>query len=106
MMPRSRPAQATGSRRSFLERVAGGCATALLGAAARRGFAGTEQDRGTRIPSIDERIRADASAAPLRMQFRGTTAAECRAWQESFRRKLLELLGNPAPPAEWKAVPE
>jgi dienelactone hydrolase len=58
------------------------------------------------VPSVNERLRTDASEAPLRMQFRGTTDGECRQWQTSFRSKLVELLGNPKAPKKWTVVPE
>jgi dienelactone hydrolase len=43
-------------------------------------------------------------SAPLAMQFTGTTAAECRQWQEKFRARLKELLGPHDPPASWKTT--
>jgi hypothetical protein len=58
------------------------------------------------IPSIHERIQADAAAAELSMQFRGGTAAECRQWQGAFRSKLLALLQHPQPPTRWRVVRE
>ena len=47
-----------------------------------------------------------ADHAPLSMEFRGTTAAECRAWQQQFASKLGELLGPYQPPARWETVVE
>jgi dienelactone hydrolase len=57
-------------------------------------------------PGIDAEIRALAAAAPLAMKFTGTTAAECRAWQQRFSAKLGELLGPYRPPARWTTVRE
>src|SRR5262249_9888402 len=61
------------------------------------------QERGT-VPGVRERIRQDVAAAPLSMLFKGTTAAECRKWQATFKKQLLELLGPHSPPAKWKTV--
>jgi hypothetical protein len=38
------------------------------------------------------------------MQFRGTTAEECRQWQAQFAAKLRSLLGPYAPPERWKTI--
>jgi dienelactone hydrolase len=59
-----------------------------------------------KVPPIEKQIRKLADEAPLEMRFRGTTAAECRAWQASFGRKLRDLLGPHQPPAEWKTTVE
>ena len=56
--------------------------------------------------TVHQEIQALADHAPLRMQFRGGTAAECRAWQKSFRAKLDELLGPYQPPPEWRTETE
>ena len=56
------------------------------------------------VPTIDERIKKEAAAAPLSMRFRGTTAEECRKWQEQFSAKLRQLLGNFAPPKKWQTI--
>src|SRR5262249_29523113 len=40
------------------------------------------------------------------MQFRGSTADECRRWQARFAAKLRSLLGPHAPPARWRTVVE
>ena len=58
------------------------------------------------VPTIDERIKKEAAAAPLSMRFRGTTAEECRKWQEQFAAKLRQLLGNFAPPKKWQTIAE
>jgi dienelactone hydrolase len=44
--------------------------------------------------------------SPLTMQFRGTTASECRRWQAEFGAKLAALLGPYAPPRKWACVLE
>jgi dienelactone hydrolase len=55
---------------------------------------------------IDERIQRLASEAPLKMRFRGTTAADCRRWQTAFAEKLRSLLGPHQPPKAWDTVVE
>ena len=55
---------------------------------------------------VHQEIRALAERAPLRMQFRGGTAAECRQWQQAFAAKLRELLGPHSPPARWETITE
>ena len=49
-------------------------------------------------------VRGAIAAAPLAMQFTGTSAADCRAWQDRFRAKLKELLGPYDPPPQWKTT--
>lgn len=94
-------------RRDFLKHMACGTASAV---ACLRSSAASCQDPApqtpTPVPSINDRLRSDADAAPLRMRFRGTTADECRAWQREFRAKLLGLLKNPEPPPKWTIVRE
>jgi dienelactone hydrolase len=58
------------------------------------------------VPTTDEAIRKLAEDAPLAMQFRGTTAEECRKWQGEFAAKLRSLLGPHKPPAKWKTSVE
>jgi dienelactone hydrolase len=82
-------------RREFLALAAGG----LLGARS----AAAEPE--TPLP-VDDAIRGLAEAAPLRLQFRGHTADECRRWQAEFADKLRELLGPFQPPKTWKVVEE
>lgn len=48
----------------------------------------------------DEILRATA-AAPLAMQFHGSTPAELSAWQQNFAAKLRELIGPSTPPKQW-----
>src|SRR5947209_4521826 len=55
-----------------------------------------------RAETVHDEIRALADRAPLRMEFHGSTAAECRAWQTAFAAKLDTLLGPYKPPAEWR----
>jgi len=50
---------------------------------------------------VNQFIRDLADKAPLRMQFQGETAQDCKAWQQSFRRKLASLLGPHKPPMKW-----
>jgi dienelactone hydrolase len=52
--------------------------------------------------TVHNEIRSLADHAPLRMQFHGSTAAECRAWQKSFAAKLDSLLGPYLPPSQWR----
>jgi dienelactone hydrolase len=86
------------SRRHFL--LAAGAA--LTGLTARH-LSGQEP---ATVPTIDERIRQLAEDAPLGMQFRGSTAEECRRWQVEFAGKLRSLLGPHQPPKAWKTVVE
>jgi dienelactone hydrolase len=55
---------------------------------------------------IDKRIRKLAEAAPLAMQFRGTSADDCRRWQVEFAGKLNALLGPYQPPKSWRVIVE
>jgi dienelactone hydrolase len=59
-----------------------------------------------RMPTVDEQIRKLAEDAPLKMQFRGKTADECRQWQAAFAGKLRVLLGPHQPPAKWQTTVE
>jgi dienelactone hydrolase len=94
------------SRRSGRETASGryailpGVVVALLGASVL--FA---QD-AERVPPIDERIRTLAEQAPLKLEFRGKTAVECRQWQTDFAEKLRTLLGPHQPPAQWQTTVE
>ncbi len=63
-------------------------------------------DAGEELQTADERIRSLAESAPLRMQFDGSTATECRAWQKQFRHKLQTLLGPYECPETWNTVRE
>lgn len=44
--------------------------------------------------------------AELSMLYQGDSARECRAWQNSFREMLAELLGDSTPPKKWQATEE
>lgn len=94
------------SRRELLGQVVSSCTAVSLYPASNCIAGASVQEQPQRIPSIHDRIRAEAASAPLRMQFRGSTDDECQAWQREFRGKLLELLGNPAPPKKWTVVAE
>jgi len=87
------------SRRRFLET----CGTTLL-AGLSAGSVGAEDP--VEVPAIDQWIKKQAQEAPLAMQFRGTTAEECRRWQAEFSAKLRTLLGSFAPPVKWRTVTE
>lgn len=55
----------------------------------------------TKLPTVNEEIRKAAAAAPLAMQFHGTTPEELAVWQKEFSAKLNELIGPHAPPKLW-----
>jgi len=57
----------------------------------------------SRAEDVHEQIRRLASEAPLKMKFQGSTADECRAWQQLFGNKLDELLGAYRPPLRWES---
>ena len=59
-----------------------------------------------RVPTIDEQVRRLADDAPLSLEFRGTTAEECRKWQSEFAARLRALLGPHQPPARWQTEVE
>ena len=59
-----------------------------------------------RGPTVDEQIRKLAAEAPLKLEFRGQTADECRQWQSQFADKLRSLLGPHQPPAKWEVTVE
>jgi dienelactone hydrolase len=88
------------SRRRLL--IAAG--TTLLAGISRRRLPADEPDGPVGPVTADQWIRRGAAEAPLAMQFCGTTAAECRAWQAEFAAKLRSLLGRHAPPNGWKTV--
>ena len=44
--------------------------------------------------------------AELSMLFSGSTEDECREWQQAFRSKLTQLLGDSTPPLKWTTVEE
>ena len=54
--------------------------------------------------TVDDEVRRQAEAAPLALRFRGTTAEECRAWQEEFAARIRALLGPHDPPGKWRTI--
>jgi dienelactone hydrolase len=56
------------------------------------------------VPPIQERLQRSVAEAPLAMQFRGSSAEECRKWQAEFIAQLRSLLGPQRPPEKWKTV--
>jgi dienelactone hydrolase len=62
--------------------------------------------KGAAQGNVHDEIRNLAENAPLRMRFQGGTADECRRWQQTFTRKLGELLGPYQPPSQWKTITE
>jgi hypothetical protein len=58
------------------------------------------------VPTVHDAIRTQAANAPLKMQFRGQTAAECQKWQAAFAAQLRSLLGPHTPPRAWKSTVE
>jgi len=46
-------------------------------------------------------LARSADDAALSMLYSGGTAEEFRAWQERFRTKMLDLMGDSSPPAKW-----
>jgi dienelactone hydrolase len=87
------------SRRRFLKASAAG----LLAALSERRLGADEPPR---VSAIDERIPQLAEEAPLAMQFRGTSAEDCRKWQAEFAARLRSLLGPHTPPDKWQTVVE
>lgn len=83
-----------GSRRRFLV----GAGAAAVGLAASAGIA--QEPAGAQ--TVDDWIRQQARDAPLALQFRGTSADDCRRWQADFAARLRGLLGPHSPPATWK----
>ena len=63
------------------------------------------QERGEDL-HVDSHITRLSEEAELSMLFRGTSADECRAWQEGFRSRLTRLLGDAAPPKKWRVEEE
>ncbi|HEY3897062.1 MAG TPA: alpha/beta hydrolase family protein [Chthoniobacter sp.] len=58
-------------------------------------------DPSTPIPTANDEIIQAATAAPLSMQFHGSTPADLTAWQQTFTAKLSELIGPHTPPKQW-----
>jgi dienelactone hydrolase len=83
------------------------CPPALLcAAAALLGACAAPAEQPPQVPTVDQHIRKLAAEAPLKMEFRGSTAAECQQWQKEFAAKLRAQLGPHQPPAKWKTVVE
>jgi len=55
---------------------------------------------------VDSDIRTALESAPLSMLFRGESAEDAKQWHDRFRSQLEALLGDSAPPANWKTVEE
>ena len=53
------------------------------------------------MPTANDEIVRAAAAAPLAMQFRGSTPEDLAAWQQAFAAKLGELIGPHSPPKQW-----
>ena len=87
------------SRRHFLQ------ASAILSASGliQQGWAADEKNP---VPTVNERIQQEAQKAPLKMRFQGSTASECRQWQQKFKTKLQTLLGPYRPPTKWQTTVE
>jgi dienelactone hydrolase len=62
------------------------------------GFLGKAQS------DVHAEIRTLAAEAPLKLRFNGSTAEECRRWQQEFGSKLRQLLGSHQPPARWQTL--
>ena len=77
----------------------GGFAAVILGAT---GFAQDATPPLVKLPTVHEEILRALDAAPLKLQFRGSAAAELAAWQREFGSKLSELIGPHTPPKQWK----
>ena len=58
------------------------------------------------VPGVHDRIRNLAASAPLKMQFHGGSAEDCRSWQREFSAKLRSLLGPHQPPPQWTTTRE
>ena len=85
------------SRRSWIKALA----ACMTGSPAVLAAADSKQ-----VPGVHDRIRKLAANAPLEMQFRGGSAADCRKWQSEFSAKLRSLLGPHQPPSQWKTTSE
>lgn len=90
------------SRRNFLRRAS---AALLLSEGSRR-VARAGLDTPAALPVVEERIRKSGEDAPLSLTFQGTSADDCRAWQEQFSKRLRALLGPHRPPEKWMSTLE
>jgi dienelactone hydrolase len=78
----------------------------LLCGAVLLAMTASQAQQPPRVPTVDEQIRKLADDAPLKLQFHGKTADECRQWQAAFAAKLRTLLGPHQPPATWRTTVE
>jgi dienelactone hydrolase len=85
-------------RREFLQGALLGAATCSLSPPI------SLAEEGARI--VDRDLAAAMEKAELSMLFRGTTADQCHLWQDQFRAKLIELLGDSTPPPKWTILQE
>ena len=85
------------NRRSFLEV----CLSIAGATSAPRFMMGDEPLR-----IVNDDLAKAMLSAELSMLFRGESEPECRAWQEKFRAKLAELLGDSSPPKKWATEEE
>jgi dienelactone hydrolase len=54
--------------------------------------------------NVHRDIVAAMKRANLSMQFQGTSKSEFEEWQQTFRKKLNQLLGDSTPPADWSVT--
>ena len=54
--------------------------------------------------TVDRDIARAMQHAKLSMQFQGTSHRDFVNWQQNFRNKLNELLGDSSPPAQWSVT--
>lgn len=61
----------------------------------------TQTAIANQVSTVDQSLAEAMRQAPLSMRFEGSSADQCRIWQRSFRERLLQLLGDIAPPRSW-----
>jgi dienelactone hydrolase len=86
---------------SVLRRASIGFACGLALSVASQVSAGAET--APPIPTTTDEVRKAVTAAPLTMEFHGSSAEELHAWQQRFAAKLNELIGPHASPKKWEA---
>lgn len=91
----------TSTRREFL-----GSAAVALAVAGGRVRTLCADDNPAGATQVHDDINAAANKAPLSMLFQGSSAEECRQWQQEFRAQLNELLGDHRPPGKWTVAEE
>jgi dienelactone hydrolase len=84
-------------RRRFL----GGCLGVAGAASVSMGVLGDEPPR-----IVHDELAKAMRSAQLSMLFRGEGESQCRAWQQKFRARLEELLGDSSPPKKWESEQE